>query len=723
MDKFLTLSITGICAAGIFAIGASGLVLTYTTTGIFNFAHGAIGMLGAFLYWQMRSPLAWGLPAPLALVIVLGIAAPLLGLFIEVVIMRGLQQTSEVTKLVVSISLLVALLELGRWIWPEDESHPVDRFFEGKTITVFGANVTWHEGIGLLLAVAVAIGLRLLLYRTRAGIAMRASVDDRPLAALHGARPDRSAMLAWAIGCSLAALAGILTAPLLTLSHSTLTLLIVNAYAAAMIGRLRSIPLTFVGAVIIGLADAYATGYIPSSNEYFTEFRAAVPILILFIVLLVLKPSTLAGHTSLRTREVIPRPTYRGSLIAVALVIAVTGMVAIAVSDADAQTLGKLFGVALVAASLVPLIGFAGQISLCPLTFAAIGALAMAYHGGGGNPIGLLYAAVFAGALGAVVALPALRLRGIYLALATAAFAVVMDRWLFLIPDFDFGPWKVRLFGSSNLAVSNVDIPGLDTNQPKTLLMVLSVVFGVFWLAVVAIRRSRFGERLLAMKDSPAACATLGMNTTFTKLAVFSLSAAMAGVGGAFYAAAQGGVAATNFDFFAGLPIVLLVVVGGIGTAAGALFAGVISVGVPLATAPLTAIQGPLKLLPGLMGIGLGRNPNGVSSDISKQFQPLRGATRVIAAMFVTVIALFAMRTAGVISNWMFGILAIVVVFAAPSIAGALAMRRDRSAKAVAEQVPLELVGIDRPFTAEDVDLLDRELAMPSTVTASPGRP
>ncbi len=720
MDQFLTLSITGICAAGIFAIGASGLVLTYTTTGIFNFAHGAIGMLGAFLYWQLRSPLAWGLPAPLALFLVLFIAAPLLGVLLEVVIMRGLQGTSEVTKLVVSISLLVALLELGRWIWPEDQAHPVDRFFEGKTISVLGANVTWHEGIGLLLAVAVAIGLRLLLYRTRAGIAMRASVDDRPLAALNGARPDRSAMLAWAIGCSLAALAGILTAPLLTLSHIPLTLLIVNAYAAAMIGRLRSIPLTFVGAVIIGLADAYATGYIPSSNEYFTEFRAAVPIVILFIVLLVLRPSTLAGHTSLRTREVIPKPSYRGTLVAAGVVVVVTGLVANAVSDADAQTLGKLFGVALVAASLVPLIGYAGQISLCPLTFAAIGALAMGYHGSGGNPIGLIYAAVFAGAVGAVVALPALRLRGIYLALATAAFAVVMDRWLFLIPDFDLGPWKVRLFGSSNLSVSNIDLPGLDTNQPKTLLMVLSVVFGIFWLAVVAIRRSRFGERLLAMKDSPAACATLGMNTTSTKLIVFSLSAAMAGVGGAFYAAAQGGVAASNFDFFAGLPIVLLVVVGGIGTAAGGLFAGIITVGVPLVTAPLNAIAGPLRLLPGLVGIGLGRNPNGATSDIAEGFEPLRKARAVVVATVAVVAVLFALRTVDVLSNWWFGILAIVVVFVAPGVAMALAARRGASQGVGERDVPLELVGVDRPFTIDDVSELDRALAVPSA--ASIGR-
>jgi len=111
------------------------------------------------------------------------------------------------------------------------------------------------------------------LYRTRAGVTMRAGVDDRPLATLNGARPDRSAMLAWAIGCSLAALAGILMAPDLGLQHLLLTLLIVNAYAAAMIGRLRSLSFTFLGAVILGLADAYGAGYLPSGNDYLKGFQ------------------------------------------------------------------------------------------------------------------------------------------------------------------------------------------------------------------------------------------------------------------------------------------------------------------------------------------------------------------------------------------------------------------------------------------------------------------
>src|SRR6476661_6858937 len=106
MDKFLALTFAGLCTAAVFAIAASGLVLTYTTTGVFNFAHGAIGMLGAFMFWQLHEH--WGVPTWLSLLIVLGVIAPAFGAIIERGIMRGLQGTADATQLVVSVSLLAA---------------------------------------------------------------------------------------------------------------------------------------------------------------------------------------------------------------------------------------------------------------------------------------------------------------------------------------------------------------------------------------------------------------------------------------------------------------------------------------------------------------------------------------------------------------------------------------------------------------------------------------
>src|SRR6476646_2901121 len=122
MDKFLTFTIIGVCAAGTFAIAASGLVLTYTTSGIFNFAHGAIAMLGTFAYWQVR--FGWGWPAPLALLAVLGIAAPALGAALYLGVMRGLRGTAEVTRIVVPISVLLGFLALSTWIWDPTPSTP-----------------------------------------------------------------------------------------------------------------------------------------------------------------------------------------------------------------------------------------------------------------------------------------------------------------------------------------------------------------------------------------------------------------------------------------------------------------------------------------------------------------------------------------------------------------------------------------------------------------------
>src|SRR3989440_2601248 len=389
MDKFLALTFAGLCTAGIYAIAASGLVLTYTTTGVFNFAHGAIGMLGAFTYWQLK--VDWGLPTPLAVAIVLLVIAPLFGAGLERVIMRRLQGTSDATQLVVTVSLLAASLGLTQWIWSPQESHPLGHFWEGNTISIGPVNVTWHKAFAFLLAIVIGLVLRVVLYRTRAGVTMRATVDDRPLVTLNGGQPDSSAMLAWAIGCSLAALAGILAAPDQGLSP-VLALLIVNAYAAAVIGRLRSLPMTFLGAVILGLADAYGTGYINLQNDYLIGFRAAIPIVILFVVLIALPPSRLRGHNAARTRERLPMPSWMGSLVACGALITATAVIASMVTDPNALTLMRVFGIGVVALSLVPLVGYGGHISLCQMSFAGISAVTMAHVGANGSPIGLLWA-------------------------------------------------------------------------------------------------------------------------------------------------------------------------------------------------------------------------------------------------------------------------------------------------------------------------------------------
>ena len=161
------------------------------------------------------------------------------------------------------------MIGLANWIWPPSVGRSLVPFYDSKPpISIFSTSISYHQAITMGVAVLVAVALRFLLYRTRTGIAMRASVDDRSLATLNGARPAVTAMLAWAAGCVLAATGGILIAPGSGLDAALLSLLIVNAYAAAIIGRLRSLPLTFLGAVILGLTDAYFSAYLPSRSGY-----------------------------------------------------------------------------------------------------------------------------------------------------------------------------------------------------------------------------------------------------------------------------------------------------------------------------------------------------------------------------------------------------------------------------------------------------------------------
>jgi branched-chain amino acid transport system permease protein len=713
IEEFVRLTIIGLTTASIFALAASGLVLTYTTTGIFNFAHGAIGMLGAFAYWQIH--VDWGWPAPVSLVLVLLVLAPGLGLLIERVIMRGLTDAPETVRIVVTISLLVFLLGMGLWIWSPQEPHQPGVLFRGDRLDLFGVRVSWHQASAFVVAGLVAVGLRLLLHRTRPGLDMRASVDSRPLAQLHGARPDRSAGLAWAIGCSLAALAGILIAGQLgTLSHTNLTLLIVSAYAAAIIGRLRSLPMTFLGAVILGLADSYAIGYIPSSNAYWSTFRFVIPVVLLFIGLLVLPNPQLRTRSASASREDVPMPSWRSALVTAGLVVAGTCVLAAIVSDADALRASKIFGIALIALSLVPLVGFAGQVSLCQMSFAAIGAIVMAHHGQGGEPIGLLYAALVSAAVGALVALPALRLSGIYLALATAAFAVFLDRWFFTLPEFDLGPLHIAVFDLGVIAVRPLDVPIVDATSRAAQLVVLSVIFALVYLLVVGIRRSGFGQRLLAMKDSPAACATLGLDVTRLKLAVFALSAGMAGVGGALYAGTLGSVGYERFNLFESLPLLLLAVVGGIGTASGALFAGLILGGFPIAVGVWPFLESLNRVLPGTMGIAMGRNPNGAVRDIARRYGSLNLVPAAMVGLAVTLTVTSSLAVAGAITGWglVFAGAAALVLW--PQVADLVVARRTAAAASDEPEplLDLEWAGIDRPLTDAELREIDARLGL-----------
>ncbi|MEO6204996.1 MAG: ABC transporter permease [Mycobacteriales bacterium] len=610
MTTFLAFLTTGLVLGCIYALTATGLVVTYMTSGIFNFAHGAIGMIAAFTYWQFS--VAWGWPAPVALFAVLFIVAPLLGALIERVLIRPIRGAPVDLTIVITLALLLLLLGVAFYIFKPTQTRILPLFFAGHQTKIGSLSVTYHQIVVVLTALAVALALKALFSWTRIGIAMRGVVDDPDLAAMAGASPARVQQLSWALGASLAGLAGILLAPLVNLDILTLTLLVINGYAAALMGRLRSLPLTAAGAILLGLMINAAKIYAPDAGRiwhplagFISDNQAVIPMAFLFVMLVTLPPARL------RTGSLIGPPSprtagLRSSLVWGSALVLLAAVLAPRLSIINLATGSKALVFALVLLSMVLLTGYGGQVSLCQLTFVGLGSYAMGTWGGG-SLLGVLAAVALAAAAGAAVALPTLRLRGLYLALATFAFAGALDLVFFN-----------NVFGAGgSLDVPRPRVPGIATQSDQAYFVLLATVFVLGSVAVLAFRRGRYGRQLAALNDSPAACATLGVNINVTKLAVFAVSAGMAGFAGALFGGLRGQVGPNDFIALASLTLLLVLRVGGINTVTGALFGGVVLASFPILQEQVPSVPALSYLLTGLAAVSIGRDPNGLGGRIA----------------------------------------------------------------------------------------------------------
>jgi branched-chain amino acid transport system permease protein len=388
-----------------------------------------------------------------------------------------------------------------------------------------------------------------------------------------------------------------------------LTLLIINAFAAALAGRLKNLPVTVGAAIGLQLVENYAGQYLTGAGRL-SDLLPSIPMIFLFVVVVLTKQDRLVGagvQGSALPRLPSARTTAAGGAAFVVAAVLIGGQLS-GTLLANATT-GMATAVILL--SLVLLVGYGGQVSLCQLTFVGIGAWTMGQVGG---LLGVLCAALLAGAAGLLVALPTLKLRGLYLALATLAFAQAMD-------DVFFG----TAFGADDsLSIARVKVPGLDTTSDHGFFVLASVVFAVSAVALLAVRRSKFGRRLTALNDSAAACATLGIDVSRGKLAVFGVSAALAGVGGVLYGGSHTAVGPTDFVLLNSLVLLLLLLVGGRSTAAGALFSAMAyAVLFPLlkqhlATSGIPGVENAQFLLTGLACLQVARSPQGLSGALAK---------------------------------------------------------------------------------------------------------
>ena len=693
-QSFATFMVVGLSLGGIYAITAGGLVVTYSTTGIFNFAHGAIGCFLAFLYWELRVNQTWA--APFALFFVICIVAPLIGIGLDIALMRRLRNAALVVQLMVTVGLMLTFMGITATLWKPDRGRSLPHFYESSAGVHIGDVVaTWHRIITVILAAFIALLLRTLLYRTRLGISMRAVVDNRNLAGLTGAEPSKISGASWALGCMTAAIAGILIAPETGLVVDNLTLVLVVAFAAAAIAQLKSLPWAFVGGLIIGLAKAFSGVYLSWGQDW-NYAPEAIPAVILFIAVLFLPQARLETGSLRMTRrtERLTKPweAVLGAGVVIGLVSAwangwIPWFTGTSFGERTEIWLGRgisFLVIGLIMLSLVPLIGWAGQVSFANFAIAGIGAVLYSHFGGqDGEPIGILLVMLVCAPLGAVIALPALRLKGLYLALATMAFAEFTDKVIVRHPDM-LDPSAVgvlyeplKLFG---FQLSS------DPADRKAFIIFLAIAMGGLFLMLELLRRSRWARRWIAMADSPAASATIGVNLTTTKIAVFALSGAMAGFAGCMLGLSTGALRVDSFPLFAGLPLVLLLAVQGVRFPIAA-FMGTIG----LASFPaLQEVMGHPSFLTSVELIGPG------IAAIVMAYRPEGG-----------------------------------VHYAGRDMAGVLPWRHDaREEKALAlaklrsEDITKDEIndlGLGRPFTVEKVAQLDRALNIADEMLERPG--
>jgi ABC-type branched-subunit amino acid transport system ATPase component/branched-subunit amino acid ABC-type transport system permease component len=553
MNAIMPFIVVGLVSGSVYGLAGTGLVLTYKTSGIFNFAYGAIGSAAAYIFYTLyvQHRLAWPVSALIA-VPVLGIA---LGFAFEFFARR--MAGSPVALQITGTVGVVVLIEAAATLIYGTTPVLVPQFLPATSLSVGGVVVTVYQILVVVIGILLTACLYAYLKWSRLGMAMRAIVDDPELLSLSQLDPIRVRRIAWIIGSSLATLSGILLAPSISLSPTELTLLVIDAFGAAAIGRFSNLPMTYAGGLGLGVVSALLTKY-TANDVLLGGLPAALPFIVLFIALVLTPRSRLYIRSARRVRLglTVPRLGLRAQLWAAVPLIVLGALVPLLFpSQILAWGSGLIF--VILFGSMFVLVRVAGQVSLCQAVFMAIGASTFARLAGEDHwPwfFALVTAALVVVPIAAILAAPASRLPVLYLGLATLGFGLVVQ----------------GMFYSTNLMFSSIS-EGLNVARPYLSFINITSDDGYYYLLLLltaislvvltALVRTRFGRVLAGFSDSPLALRTLGTDERVTRVLVFCVSASFAALAGALYAGLLGNVSDQTFDPLASLTYLVLIVI------------------------------------------------------------------------------------------------------------------------------------------------------------------
>ena len=617
MEEVIRFALLGLGVGALYALAAQGLVVVYRGSGVLNFAQGGIGTVGAFVWWELQ----YENEHSFAFSMTVGVlVAAVIGALTQLLVMRPLRHATPLARLVATLGVLVVLQSLAVLRWGTStqvliSELPVDR------VTFFG---DIEVGKDRLILFAIAAGLSLvlwLLYRYSSfGIGTSAVAENQRAAAALGWSPEVIAVINWTLGGALAGASAILIAPIVQLQVSTMTGLMLAAMSAALVAGFRSFPIALVAGMTIGAAQTVLQRYVDTPG-----LPSALPFAVIVIVLvargraLPVRGSFLERLPAVGSGRIRPVP----ALVAVAGAVVVIWLAPVVWVDAMTVTLAC----AVVLLSVVVLTGYTGQLSLGQFAIAGMGA----YVAGrlvDTQGWGFLPAAV-AGVLatipvGVAFALPAVRTRGITLAVVTLGLGSALELMLFNNGDLTGG------YAGTN--VGSPEIFGVDVGtaaHPERYALVCLVAFVLAALVVANLRRSRTGRRLLAVRTNERAAASLGVRVVATKLYAFAVSSAIAALGGILIAFRSDSIVFTSFASFQSIVFVGFAVVGGIGYVLGPVLGATLAPGAVATAFSDEVLSGVSPYVPLIGGLALVATVLGYQDGLAHgQAQQLRALGR-----------------------------------------------------------------------------------------------
>jgi branched-chain amino acid transport system permease protein len=628
--------LAGLALGAIYAIASAGLVVTFVSTGVLNFAFGSMAFVVARFYYYLNTEHGW--TTTNAALLSLLVMAPLLGMFLYAVLFRFIRDKSTLVKIVATIGLSVALPPISDLIFGAQSitTAPGLALSSDQPYHFLGTPVTTDQIITYGFVLFVVIAGSIILRFTRVGLYVRASVDSEAMTSLSGTNPGRIALGVWAVSTMLAGLAGILVAPTNGLTPAGMATLMAAAFAAVVAARLRSLTAAVIISLAMGVVTDVVQEYLPPSSSFTAAIIPSIPFgfILIFLIVYLIRSGRVADeaavggpldHAIRAADQDSPTAgvTAEGSIFSRHTIWALIPIVAVAavplIFRGSPYWLGLVAGgmcYAIAFLSFTVVTGEGGMLWLSQIIFAGGGAIAAAQfvtvlH------VPVLVAVVLAGTtmaiVGAIIGLLTIRLGDLYVALVTLSFGLLVETLVFTMDRFEQGGLGVTInppaFASSELTFSYLAF----------------AVFLLFAALIVNLRRSTTGLALRAVRDSEPASRTLGVNVVQVKIIVGSLGAFVAGVGGAFLAMDINNAQPSSFETFAGLVWLAVVVTLGVRSIAsaaigGLLFAilpGVMQTYVPVRWAELPAI------LFGLGAISVAKDPDGIVVRTGRQIQQL----------------------------------------------------------------------------------------------------